>query len=115
MLTTYLPPRAAASEALGYEYTFERMAMTGWTTYQLRRQIFSIGEDFWVQNTAGENVYKVDGKVLVLTQTFALQDASGNELASMQAEMLTLRKTMDVKREGQVVTVVSTAFLPIRR
>jgi len=113
MLATYLPPRAAASEAVGYEYTFERMAMTGWTTYQLRRQIFSIGEDFWVQNTEGENVYKVDGKVLVLTQTFALQDANGNELARMQKEMLTLRKTMDVERDGQVVAVVKKAFFNI--
>src|SRR5438128_1336588 len=89
------------------------MAMTGWTTYQLRRQIFSIGEDFWVQNTEGENVYKVDGKVLVLTQTFALQDANGNELARMQKEMLTLRKTMDVERDGQVVAVVKKAFFNI--
>lgn len=89
------------------------MATTGWTTYQLRRQIFSIGEDFWVQNAGGENVYKVDGKVLVLTQTFALQDVNGNELARMKAEMLTLRKTMDVEREGQVVAVVKKAFFNI--
>jgi uncharacterized protein YxjI len=89
------------------------MATSGWTTYQLRRQIFSIGEDFWVQNSAGENVYKVDGKVLALTQTFALQDANGNELARMQAEMLTLRKTMDIERGGQVVAVVKKAFFNI--
>src|SRR5260370_7205099 len=89
------------------------MATTGWTTYQLRRQIFSIGEDFWVQTAGGENVYKVDGKVLVLTQTFALQDVNGKELARMQAEMLTLRKTMDVERGGQVVAVVKKAFFNI--
>src|SRR5260370_4117786 len=89
------------------------MATTGWTTYQFRRQILSIGEDFWVQTASGENVYKVDGKVLVLTQTFALQDVNGNELARMQAEMLTLRKTMDVERGGQVVAVVKKAFFNI--
>jgi uncharacterized protein YxjI len=89
------------------------VATTGWTTYQLRRQLFSIGEDFWVQNERGENVYKVDGKLLALTQTFALQDANGNELARMKAEMLTLRKTMDVERGGQVVAVVKKAFFNI--
>jgi len=89
------------------------MATTGWTTYQLRRQMFSIGEDFWVANAAGENVYKVDGKVLTLSQTFALQDANGNELATMKAEMLTLRKTMDIKRGGQVVAVVKKALFNI--
>jgi uncharacterized protein YxjI len=87
--------------------------MTGWTTYQLRRQFFSIGEDFWVANDRGENVYKVDGKVLVLTQTFALQDVNGNELARMHAEMLTLRKTMDIERGGQVAAVVKKAFFNI--
>ena len=87
------------------------MAVNGWTTYQLRRQLISIGEDFWVQNARGENVYKLDGKVLTLTQAFALQDVNGNELARMRAEMLTLRKTMDIERGGQVVATVRKAFI----
>jgi uncharacterized protein YxjI len=90
------------------------MAVTaGWEIYQLRRQMISLGEDFWVANAQGENVYKVDGKVLTLTQTFALQDASGSELARMRAEMLTLRRTMDIERGGQVVAVVKKAFINI--
>jgi uncharacterized protein YxjI len=89
------------------------MAVNGWTTYQLRRQLISIGEDFWVQNAQGENVYKLDGKVLTLTQTFALEDVNGQELARMQAEMLTLRKTMDIERGGQVVATVRKAFFNI--
>ena len=90
------------------------MAVTaGWTTYQLRRQMISIGEDFWIANAQGENVYKLDGKVLTLTQTFALQDASGNGLARMRAEMLTLRRTMDIERGGQVIAVVRKAFINI--
>jgi len=89
------------------------MATSGWSTYQLRRQLFSIGEDFWVQNAQGENAYKLDGKVLVLTKTFALQDLNGNEVARMQAEMLTLRKTMDIERGGQVVATVKKAFFNV--
>ena len=89
------------------------MAVTGWSTYQLRRQLFSNGEDFWVENAQGENVYKLDGKVLALTQTFALQDANGNEVARMQAEMLTLRKTMDIERAGHVVATVKKAFFNV--
>jgi len=89
------------------------MAVAGWTTFRLRRQLFAIGEDFWVQNAQGENVYKVDGKVLALTQTFALQDVNGNELARMQREMLTLRKTMDVERGGQVMATVRKALFSV--
>ncbi|OLB91986.1 MAG: hypothetical protein AUI15_21820 [Actinobacteria bacterium 13_2_20CM_2_66_6] len=89
------------------------MATSGWSTYQLRRQLFSTGEDFWIHNAQGENVYKLDGKVLVLTQTFSLQDVNGNEVARMQAEMLTLRKTMDIERSGQVVATVKKAFFNV--
>lgn len=85
----------------------------GWTTYQLRRQLLSIGEDFWVQDAQGQDVFKLDGKVLTLTQTFALEDVNGNELARMHAEMLTLRQTMDIERGGQVVATVKKAFFNI--
>ena len=89
------------------------MAVAGWTTYQLRRQLFAIGEDFWVKNAEGQDVFKLDGKVLTLTQTFALQDVSGNELVRMKAELLTLRRTMDIERGGQVVATVRKAFLNV--
>jgi uncharacterized protein YxjI len=89
------------------------MSEMGWSTYQLRRQLISIGEDFWVQNAQGQNVYKLDGKVLSLTQTFALEDVNGNEVARMKAEMLTLRRTMDVERGGQVVATVRKAFINV--
>src|SRR3982074_1525268 len=89
------------------------MAVAGWTTYQLRRQLLAIGEDFWVQNGQGENVYKLNGKMLALTQTFALEDVNGNELVRMQAEMLTLRHTMDIDRGGQVVATVRKAFINV--
>lgn len=89
------------------------MAVAGWTTYQLRRQLLAIGEDFWVQNAQGENAYRLDGKVLTLTKTFVLEDTGGNELARMRAEMLTLRKTMDVERGGQVVATVRKALINI--
>ena len=89
------------------------MATAGWTTYQLRRQLFAIGEDFWVKNAEGENVFKLDGKVLRLTQTFALEDVNGNELVRMQAEFLTLRRTMDIERGGQVVATVRKALINV--
>ncbi len=87
------------------------MAVAGWTTYQLRRQLLAIGEDFWVRDAQGENVFKLDGKLLTLTQTFVLEDVNGNEVARMKAELLTLRRTMDIQRGGQVVATVKKAFI----
>ena len=40
------------------------MTEGSWTTYQLRRKLFSIGEDYWIENDQGQRVFKVDGKVL---------------------------------------------------
>jgi hypothetical protein len=37
------------------------MAEGTWTHYKLQRQIFSIGEDFWIENDRGEQLFKVDG------------------------------------------------------
>jgi uncharacterized protein YxjI len=91
----------------------DEVAVSGWTTYQLRRQLLAIGEDFWIQNAQGQNVYKLDGKVLTLTQTFALEDVNGNELARMRAEFFTLRRTMDVERSGQVIATVKKALINI--
>ena len=89
------------------------MAVAGWTTFQLRRQLLAFGEDFWIQNAQGENVYRLDGKVLAITQTFALEDVGGNELARMHAEMFTLRRTMDVERGGRIVATVRKAFINV--
>jgi uncharacterized protein YxjI len=36
------------------------MADGEWTRYKLQRKLFSIGEDFWIENDRGESVFKVD-------------------------------------------------------
>jgi uncharacterized protein YxjI len=46
-----------------------------WTRYQLRRKLFSIGEDFWIEDERGEKVYRVDGRVLSIHGTFVLGTA----------------------------------------
>jgi len=72
----------------------------------MRRQMFSIGEDFWIQNERGEAVYKVDGKALRVRETFELQDQSGAVLATIQAKLLALMPTMTIQRSGQPWAVV---------
>ena len=61
------------------------MSVDAWTRYQLRRKLFSIGEDFWIENDRGEAVYKVDGKVLRIRETFVLEDTNGTEQATVAA------------------------------
>jgi uncharacterized protein YxjI len=75
--------------------------MQDWTRYQMKRQIFAIGEDFWIENERGEAMYKVDGKALRVRETFVLEDRNGTELATIQAKLLALMPTMTVQRGGQ--------------
>jgi uncharacterized protein YxjI len=91
------------------------MSVDTWTRYQLRRKLFSIGEDFWIQNDRGEHVYKVDGKVLRLRETFELQDASGAALATIQAKLLAIQPTMNIERGGQVWATVKKALFTLFR
>ncbi|HSR25338.1 MAG TPA: LURP-one-related family protein [Candidatus Eisenbacteria bacterium] len=84
--------------------------------YLMRKQLFSIGEDFWVEDERGERVMRVDGKVLRVRQTFVLEDASGAELATIRKKLLAVRDTMDIERGGQVVARVRKAlFAPFRQ
>jgi uncharacterized protein YxjI len=43
------------------------------TRYKIRQKMFSIGDDFWIENQEGERVFKVDGKALRLRETLFLR------------------------------------------
>ena len=85
----------------------------GWTRYKLRRKLFSIGEDFWVENDRGERVFKVDGKVLRIRETFVLESADGAELATVEAKLIAIRPTMRIERDGQVIATVKRALFTL--
>jgi uncharacterized protein YxjI len=81
----------------------------------MREKVFALGDDYWVENDAGERAFKVDGKVLRLRNTFALEDPSGTELYKVQKKLLKIRDTMGVERGGQTVATVKKAmFTPFR-
>jgi uncharacterized protein YxjI len=77
-----------------------------WTRYQLKQRLFSIAEDFWIENERGEAVYRVDGKALTLRETFVLEDRGGSELATIQAKLLAFMPTMTIQRGGQTYATV---------
>ncbi len=91
------------------------MSIDSWNRYQLRRKLFSIGEDFWIENERGEQVYKVDGKVLRIRETFELQAADGTALAVIQAKLLAIQPTMNIERGGQVWATVKKALFTLFR
>jgi|SRR5919108_2459813 uncharacterized protein YxjI len=86
-----------------------------WTTYQLRRKLFSIGEDYWVEDDQGRRAFKVDGKVLRIRETFVLQDPAGAERATIATRLIAVRPTMTIERDGQVYATVKKALFTLLR
>jgi uncharacterized protein YxjI len=83
--------------------------------YQMRQQLFAIGDDFWIENGAGQRVFKVDGKALRLRKTLILEDAGGRERYKIQEKMLHVRDTMEIEgAAGRVATVKKALISPLR-
>ena len=83
--------------------------------YQMRQQMFAIGDDFWVQNGAGQRVFKVDGKALRIRSTLVFEDAAGRELYKIQEKMVRIRDTMEIEgQHGSVATVKKALITPLR-
>ncbi len=83
--------------------------------YQMHQKVWAIGDDFWIENGAGQQVYKVDGKALRLRKTLLLEDAAGRELYHIQEQLLTIREVMKIERAGQTVATVKKKLIsPLR-
>ncbi len=82
--------------------------------FQMRERMFSIGEDFWIEDETGQRAFLVDGKALRVRQTFELKDAQGEVLAVIKKKMISIRDTMIVERNGDTIAKVhKKLFSPI--
>ena len=82
----------------------------------MRQKLVAIGDDFWIENEAGQKVYKVDGKALRVRQTLSFENAHGQELCKIQERMLRIKDSMEVEdAHGNQVAMVKKALIsPIR-
>ena len=86
------------------------------TRYKIRQKMFSIGDDFWIENQDGRRVFKVDGKALRLRKTLIFEDMDGNKLCQIQERWLPIRETMAIDGpDGEQIAVVKKALIaPLR-
>ena len=83
-------------------------------TYQMHQRMFSIGDDFWIENGAGQRVFKVDGKALRIRKTLELEDGSGRLLYKIQEKLATVRDVMTIEGPaGKVASVKKALFTPL--
>ena len=79
-------------------------------TFRMREQMFAVGDDYWVEDEAGQRVFKVNGKALRLRKTYVLEDPAGSELAKIREKKLSVRDTMVVTVGGHDVVVHKRLF-----
>ena len=84
--------------------------------YQMREELVSIGDDFWIENAQGQRTFKVDGKALRVQNTLRFEDRGGNVLAQIQERMLRVKDSMEVEdASGKQLAMVKKALIsPIR-
>ena len=82
------------------------------TRYKIRQKMFSIGDDFWIENQHGDRVFKVDGKALRLRKTLFFEDVKGNKLAKIQERLLPIKESMVVEdAEGNQLAVIKKGLI----
>jgi uncharacterized protein YxjI len=84
--------------------------------YKIKQKLFSIGDDFWIENQDGQKVFKVDGKALRLRKTLVFEDMDGNKLCQIQERWLPIKETMEIEDpHGKQMAVVKKALItPLR-
>ena len=86
------------------------------TRYKIRQKLFSIGDDFWIENQDGQKVFKVDGKALRLRKTLIFEDMDGDKLCQIQERWLPIKETMEIEDpDGKQMAVIKKALIaPLR-
>lgn len=95
---------------------FQGHGTEGIQRYKMHEKLVSIGDDFWIENEAGERAFCVDGKALRVRETLIIKDAQGNELYKLKEKMLRVRDTMDIENaEGKTAaTIKKDLITPLR-
>jgi uncharacterized protein YxjI len=82
--------------------------------FMMREKLFSIGDDYWIEDDQGEKVFKVNGKALRARATFALEDPSGKDVVKIQDRVMHVRGTMKLERDGEEIASVQKALVGFR-
>lgn len=81
--------------------------------YLMRQEFWSWGDDFTIQDEAGQDVFYVDGKVFTFGDQLSFQDMEGNELASVRQKLLAWGPTYEIYRRGELQAVVKKALFTL--
>jgi uncharacterized protein YxjI len=73
--------------------------------FQMHEKMFSIGDDYWIEDDSGQRAYRVNGKAIRLRDTWVLEDSAGNEVATIREKKLSIRNSITIDLGGRQATV----------
>ena len=83
--------------------------------YLLKQKLLSFGDDFFIRDEAGNDVFYVDGKVFTLGDQLSFQNLAGQELAHIRQRLLSWGPTYEISRNGAVLAVVKKTLFTFFR
>ena len=88
----------------------------GINRYIMRQRMVALGQDFYINNYAGQPCFKIDGKVRLVKESLKFRDMQGNLIYKLDERVLRIRESFDIlDAKGQLVAKVHNAvFDPLR-
>lgn len=74
--------------------------------YQMRQDLFRVGDDYTIRDASGRERYHVDGKALTIGAKLSFQDMNGHELLWIEQKLFRWGKTFEIQRGGKVIALV---------
>ena len=73
--------------------------------FQMREQLISIGDDYWIEDDRNRRAYKVNGKAVRFRDTWVLEDLTGRDVAKIRERKLSVRDAIKIEFDGGDATV----------
>lgn len=81
----------------------------------MTQKLVSIGDDYYVENQAGQKAFKVDGKALRIRDTLEMDDLRSGDSYRIQEKVVRIKDTMTVQKNGTPAATVKKALItPLR-
>jgi len=76
----------------------------------MKQKLFAWGDDFFIKDENGKDVYFVDGRAFSFGKQLSFQDLSGNELLYIKQRLLSFSPAYEIYQDDELVSTVEKAL-----
>lgn len=81
--------------------------------YRMKQKLFSLRNQFRIQDSAGNDVYTVSGKLISLRDRLTFSDVEGEELLEIRQKLVSLKPQYRIYRGDRLYAVVKKRLLSL--